>query len=179
MATRDGMDRASSGVRAAVGLVAAGVLGAVLACSSSSTPHPPMLSGCTEKDDVPCTGGAIGGGGVSSQRDGGNAEDAATGAVGDAAACTGATQIFGGSTTACVACIETSCCLNPTSCPNDTSCSSIALCILSCLPADPSCVQGCEAQASSATVAEFLDLASCSTINCHVCPTLQTVNGDI
>ena len=179
MATRDGMDRASSGVRAAVGVVAAGVLGAVLACSSSSTPHPPMVSGCTENDGVPCTEGAVGGGGVSPRRDGGNAQDAATGAVGDAAACTGATQIFGGSTTACVACIEASCCLNPTSCPNDTSCSPIALCILSCLPADPSCVQGCEAQASSATVTEFLDLASCSTSNCSVCPTLQTVNGDI
>jgi hypothetical protein len=102
----------------------AAVLGALLgssACSSSSTPNPPMIGSCTEKNGVPCTTGAVGGG-PAPEGDGGPAEDATSTVLGDASSCTGATQIFGTAPAACIACIATSCCLNPTSCPNDTSC---------------------------------------------------------
>jgi hypothetical protein len=159
-------------------LALATVLGALFACSSSSTPNPPMVGSCTEKNGVPCTTGAVGGG-PSPQGDGGPAEDATSPPLGDASSCPGATQIFGATTAACISCIETSCCLNPTSCPNDTSCAPLALCVVNCLPTDPSCVQVCEAQASAATITAFTDLASCSASNCPNCPTLQTANGDL
>jgi hypothetical protein len=157
------------------------VLGALVgssACSSSSTPNPPMIGSCTEKNGVPCTSGAVGGG-PAPEADGGSAEDATSTALGDASSCTGATQIFGTAPAACITCIATSCCLNPTSCPNDTSCAPVALCVLNCLPTDPSCVQGCEAQASQATITAFNDLASCSASTCPNCPTLQTASGDL
>lgn len=178
MVTRDRIDGRSPGAKRALGPLAAAALGAVLACSSNSAPHPPIPAGCTEKNGVPCTA-SVAGGGVSAEGDGSAPEGTSTGAIGDATSCTGATQIFGTTTAACIACIAASCCSNPSSCPNDTSCASVAFCVLNCLPTDPSCVQGCEAQASSATVTAFTDLASCAASSCSVCPTLQTANGDI
>jgi hypothetical protein len=165
-----------------VGPALAGLLGAVFACSSSSSPHPPILGGCTPVDGVPCTAGVVGGGGISGTGDGAAAEDGSIGASGDAASCPGAATIFSASATsnaACIACIAASCCLNPTSCPNVAACSQVATCVLACEPTDPTCVGGCEGASAAATITAFGDLAACAVDNCPTCPSLQTATSDL
>lgn len=158
----------------------AGVIAALLACSSSN-PSPPegsprQLGACTPIGAATCGARPVGGGTTAPSRDAGTPPVVTT--VTDAGNCPGVTAIFGAAGSSCAACVQNQCCLSPTSCPNDPACLSIAVCVaMTCLQNDQSCLVTCEGASPPDTINEYIAFQQCVGANCPGCPALRA--GDL
>lgn len=147
---------------------------ALLACSASSTPHPPEMGPCVETNGVPCRVSSPGGGASPPSDGGGNPTDSGAVPEGEGGTCPGTSEIFANAAASCAGCAAAKCCANATSCPNDPNCLSIAVCVtMQCLANDQSCLPNCEAAAPTGSITAYIDFQQCIGENCTGCTALS------
>ena len=160
----------------------------VLACSSSSQPHPPDLGACIPTAGKSCGSPTVAGGGSSPQGDGeANSVDGGSPPVGEGGSCGVAHTSLLNSTAACSTCVTAGagssagfdCCAADTACATD--CVQVISCVqANCQIGDGTCVSMCEL-ATPTGVQAYNDFARCLGSNCSPqCPMLTLgTGGDI